>query len=285
MEYVVKSLSSCINVTGVVNIHFFEFPQEFYTKSESHPFYELVYVSSGKLNIKSEGYTGVLDDGKMILHKPQETHALSCAQGIAPKVIIIGFTCEQDISNTITSCPITLSPNNVKKLAEIVKEGRNVFSPPYDVPVYNMIKRDNPPLGSEQMLKNLIEYFLIGVLRDFNTQEEGEREDETALSISQIVNYINDNYTEKITISELAFLFKTNRSTLCKEFKKYTGKTVVEYTNSIKLQRAKKLITSSDKTLTSIADELNFESIHYFTRFFKKLTGVSPKEYRKNNNL
>lgn len=281
MEYVVKNLSSCINVTGVVNIHFFEFSQEIYTKSESHPFYELVYVSSGKLTIKSEGYTGVLDEGKMILHKPQERHALSCTQGIAPKVIIIGFTSEQEISNTITSCPITLSPNDVKKLAEIVKEGRNVFSPPYDVPVYNMIKRDNPPLGSEQMLKNLIEYFLIGVLRDFNSQEEGEREDEKALSISQIVNYINDNYTEKITISELAFLFKTNRSTLCKEFKKYTGKTVVEYTNSIKLQRAKKLITSSDKTLTSIADELNFESIHYFTRFFKKLTGVSPKEYRK----
>ncbi len=281
MDYVLKTLSPVISVTGIVNIHFFEFPYEFYTKSESHPFYELVYVSGGSLNIKSEGYVGKLEEGKMIIHSPEEMHSLSCESHTSPTVIIIGFSCEQQELTKIASTPTVLSPTNVKKLAEIVKEGRNVFAPPYDVPVYNMQKRDNPPFGSEQMLKNLLEYFLIGILRDYQMQNEGEREESDKLSVSEIVNYLNDNYTEKITIGELAFLFKTNRSTLCKEFKLYTGKTIVEYTNIKKLETAKTLIKTTEKTLTVIADELNFESIHYFTRFFKKLTGISPKEYRK----
>ncbi len=281
MEYVLKTLSPCVDVTGIVNIHFFEFPHDFYTKSESHPFYELVYVSGGSLIIKSDGYTGKLEEGKMIIHKPEEAHSLSCESSSTPTVIIVGFTCKQNTPNKIASIPMALSPADVKKLAEIVKEGRNVFAPPYDVPLYNMQKRDNPPFGSEQMLKNLLEYFLIGILRDCTMQGENEREEGDVLSVSEIVNYLNDNYTEKITIGELAFLFKTNRSTLCKEFKSFTGKTVVEFINAKKLEKAKTLIKTTEKTLTSIADELNFESIHYFTRFFKKLTGLSPKEYRK----
>ena len=280
MEYALKTLTPSLSVTGIVNLHYFEFPYEFYTKSDSHPFYELVYVSSGNLTIKSEGYTGELEEGRMILHRPKEYHSLSCESLSAPTVIIVGFTCEEKELDKIASSPITLSPANVKKLAEIVKEGRNVFTPPYDVPVYNMQKKENPPFGAEQMLKNLLEYFLIGILRDYSSQDD-IREDSEKLSVSEIVNYINDNYLEKITISELAFLFKTNRSTLCKEFKAHTGKTLVEYINLRKLKEAKLLIKNTKKTLTSIAEELNFESIHYFTRFFKKLTGLSPKEYRK----
>ena len=93
---------------------------------------------------------------------------------------------------------------------------------------------------------------------------------------------MDENYKEKITIDELSFIFRTNRSTLCKEFKLSTGKTVAEYVADKKLESAKRKIKSTDKTFTEIAEELNFESIHYFTRFFKKQTGMSPKTYRNS---
>ena len=102
------------------------------------------------------------------------------------------------------------------------------------------------------------------------------------VNAAEIIAYIDDNYKEKITLDELAFIFRTNRSTLCKVFKANTGKTITEYVSDKKLLSAKKKIKETDKTLTEIAEELNFESIHYFTRFFKKKTGVSPNEYRKS---
>lgn len=282
MKFVLKNLSNSISVTGIVNVHFFEFPEDFYTEQDKHPFYELVFVSSGKLLVDSEDYVGELEKSKVIIHRPNEFHSLKTLSRYAPTVIIIGFTCLGDIDK-FSAMPVALDDNDIKKLAEIIKEGRNVFAPPYNVPKYDMKKKKNPPFGAEQMLKNLLEYFLIGLKRkafegDFTPLNTAEK-----FTAKEIVDYIEDNYKEKITLDELAFIFRTNRSTLCKTFKESTGKTITEYVNNKKLVKAKEKIISTNKTFTEIAEELNFESIHYFTRFFKKCTGITPNEFRKIN--
>lgn len=282
MEFVTKKLNNSINVQGVVNVHFFEFTKDYYTKNDKHPFYEMIYVSSGKLTINSEDFNGELEKNKLIIHRENEYHALTCDKDSTPIVIIIGFTCTGSGIEKFSKTPITLTDADVKKLAEIIKEARNVFAPPYDVPVYDMKKKKNAPYGAEQMLKILLEYFLIGLMRKSteNVKTE-EMQSLERLNVAEIVDYINDNYLEKITIDELSFIFKTNRSTLCKEFKSYTNMTLTEYINDKKLKLAKTKIQKTSKTFTEIAEELNFESIHYFTRFFKKMTGLSPKEFRK----
>ena len=261
-----------------------QYPENYYTTHDSHPFRELVFVSSGRLAITSDNFSGILEKNTLLIHRPDETHSLKTVEGTAPTVIIIGFTCEGGDIDSFSGAPATLDDQDVKKLAEIVKEGRNVFAPPYDVPKYDMKKKKHPPYGAEQMLKNLLEYFLISLTRKFIDNaltEEAVGADK--VNAGEIISYIEDNYKEKITLDELAFIFRTNRSTLCKVFKLNTGKTITEYANDKKLAKAKDKILSTDKTLTEIAEELNFESIHYFTRFFKKHTGVSPKEFRKLN--
>ena len=283
MKFILKSLSDTISVTGIANVHFFEFPEDYSTENDKHPFYELLFVSGGKLNVESESYSGLLEKNQMIIHRANEFHSLKCIGNNMPTVIIIGFDCKgTDIERF--SIPYRLDDSEVKKLAEIVKEGRNVFAPPYNVPVYDMKKKKDSPFGSEQLLKNLLEYFLISLLRrSKNEIVQEERVENAKLSASEIISYIDVNYKEKITLDELAFIFRTNRSTLCKEFKSGTGKTITEYVADKKLLRAMDKIKNTDKTFTEIAEDLNFESIHYFTRFFKKMTGVSPKEFRKDN--
>ena len=71
--------------------------------------------------------------------------------------------------------------------------------------------------------------------------------------------------------------------TLCREFKRATGETLVSFVNARKIAKAKEKITATAKTFTQIAEEMNFESIHYFTRFFKKMTGLTPKQFRQKN--
>ena len=282
MKFVLKQLNDALSVTGVANVHFFEFPENYHTQNDSHPFHELLFVSGGKVEVKSENYNGSLSKHQLIIHKPGEWHSLRCIGSTMPTVIIIGFMSIGSGIEKFSGLPLTLSDSDIKTLAEIVREGRNVFMPPYDVPVYDMKKKKHPPFGAEQMLKNLLEYLLINLSRKFSGQKESEElYSYGKFSVSDIVNYIDDNYKEKITLDELAFIFRTNRSTLCREFKVGTGKTISEYVADKKLTEAKNKIISTDKTFTEIAEELNFESIHYFTRFFKKQTGVSPKVYRK----
>ena len=284
MKFVLKTLKNSISVTSIANVHFFEFPEDFYTEQDSHPFYELVYVSSGKLMVDSQDYVGHLDKNFMLIHRANELHSLKTLGSNAPTVIIIGFSCDSDTLDYFSKNPVYLDDGDVKKLAEIIKEGRNVFAPPYNVPKFDMKKKKDPPFGAEQLLKNLLEYFLISIVRKFHglsTNEENFAFDK--VSAKEIIDYINDNYKEKITIDELAFIFRTNRSTLCKTFKENTGKTITEFVNEKKLLKAQEKILTTNKTMTEIAEGLNFESIHYFTRFFKKMTGISPNEYRKQN--
>ena len=280
MKYVTKKLADTISVTGIVNLHFFEFGKDFSTDDEEHPFYELVFVNSGKLYISSEDYSGELLKNQLIIHRQNTTHSLRCNAEQAPSVIIIGFESRSPIIDNFSKEPQDLSPAAIRKLAEIVKEGRNVFKPPYNIPVYDMKKKKQQLLGSEQLLKILLEYFLIKLARE-HIQAESVEDGESPTLIHEIIKYVSDNFLEKITIDELAFLFKTNRATLCKEFKRATGKTVVEFINAEKIELAKKRIATTSETFTRIAEDMNFESIHYFTRFFKKMTGITPKEYRR----
>ncbi len=280
MEYIMKKLNSAINVTGIVNLHFFEFKRDFSTRNEHHPFYELLFVNTGRIHVSSDDYTGYVSKNQMLIHRANADHALSSTSEGEPSVIIIGFGCDSDKIDSFSHAPLSLSESSIKKLAEIVKEGRNVFTPPYNIPVYDMKKKRDQLFASEQMLRILLEYFLIKLIREHNFNENAEEGNESPLVINEIIAYVNDNFLEKITIDELAFLFKTNRATLCKQFKKNTGMTVIEFINGKKFDLAKTKISGTADTFTKIAEELNFESIHYFTRFFKKMSGMTPKEFR-----
>ena len=284
MNFIVKQLKNALSVTGIANVHFFDFEKNITTKTDKHPFCELLFVSSGSITVESEDFNGILYKENLLIHRANEHHKLT-THGEETRVIIIGFTCDNFDSAYFSKNPIKLNDVNIKKLAEIVKEGRNVFLPPHNVPVYDMKKNINQPYGSEQMLKNLLEYFLISITREHLTSYLPESNIKSEFTVNEIIAYLNDKYKEKITLNELSFIFGTNRTTLCKEFKEATGTTISNYLSNKKLEEAKHLISTTNKTFTEISIELNFESIHYFTRFFKKHTNLTPKEYKKQNRI
>ena len=109
--------------------------------------------------------------------------------------------------------------------------------------------------GSEQLLRMLLEYFLISLVREHRFNENAEDDsNKTTATISEVIEYVSGNCLEKITIDELSFLFGTNRSTLCREFKKATGKSVVEYINEQKFEVAKRKISTTNDNFTKIAE-------------------------------
>ena len=287
MEFVLKELNNAIAVTRIANVHFFEFEKDFYTENDRHPFCELVFVSRGELEVRSEDYTGRLTKNEMILHRAGEEHSLSCKKDSAPTVIVLGFEVTAGALDPLSRAPLLLGDRTVRLLAEIVKVAREVFAPPYDLPTFNMKKRKRIPYGAEQMLRLLLEELLILLVRDHTStrKEDDPHPTRRGPAIREIITYVDENFLERITIAELAFLFKTNRATLCRDFKRETGMTLLSYINEKKLALAKARILESEDTFTEIALSLRFESIHYFTRFFKKHTGMTPKEWKQTADL
>ena len=203
MNFKLKKLENVINVQEIANVHFFQFPKGYQTSTDKHPFLEMVFVGTGSISIRSKEYNGTLNKNELLIHPANCEHSLSCPKRAETTLIIIGFTCVSDKLEYFAKKPVRLDESQVKQLAEIVQEGRNVFAPPYNVPVYDMIKKKHTVFGSEQMLRSLIEGFLIGLIRKYEFFENSDSAQDSAFTINEIVQYIDNNYTEKIKLEEL----------------------------------------------------------------------------------
>ncbi len=282
MKFNLKKITDVLEIPEIANVHFFEFEKDYSTNEDSHPFCELVFSYSGTLGIISENYVGKLRKGELLIHRAGERHALKSHKNKKTTVVIIGFKCYSEYLNSFSKKPLRLSENETKELARIVKEGRNVFAPPYDVPVYDMKKKENQIWGSEQMLRSLLENFLVELVRNHVIREEKNDTDGSAdFKSEEILAYVDAHYTEKLVLDEMAFLFNTNRSAFCKKFKSFTGKTFVNYVAEKKLDTFLKMLSESNLSLSEIAQALGFDSTAYLCRFFKNHTGKTPKEYRR----
>ena len=122
---------------------------------------------------------------------------------------------------------------------------------------------------------------LISMIIDFARQVKAIRHPASSAKIvQQVISYINRHIDQKITTADIALSIKVERTYLCKRFKHHTGQSINECVTSMKIEEAKRLLVMSDKTLSGIADYLAFSSQSYFQNVFKKLTGVTPLDYR-----
>ena len=241
MNFKLKSFKKAIEVTRIAHIHYFEFTKQYRTDNDSHPFCELIYVDDGSILVNAQNYSGELCKNQIIIHKSGEIHSLKCSQDSSPNIIIIGFECKCEALDIFSKAPLELAGEQQKLLSEIIKEGRSVFMPPYDIPnLKDMKKREDYPFGADQMIKIGLESFLIMLVREFSKpSESAEPAHSTSLSnIQAIHQYVCENYNTKITLDNLCFLFGTNKTTLCKSFRQEYGTTVLNYITSLKIHEA-----------------------------------------------
>ena len=100
-----------------------------------------------------------------------------------------------------------------------------------------------------------------------------------------ILNYIHDNYQEKISVKDLADYLNISKNTCFRLFKKYLGKSPNEYILDYRINKAATFLLHSNKNIISIALECGFENASYFGKIFKKKTKLSPLNYRKEKML
>lgn len=100
-------------------------------------------------------------------------------------------------------------------------------------------------------------------------------------AISAVLDKIEADFDEDITLAELAELAGLNEKYLCRIFKEYTEKTIIEYINEIRVENACYEMSASHKNITCAAFDSGFNDLSYFSKTFKKLKGISPTEYKK----
>lgn len=98
--------------------------------------------------------------------------------------------------------------------------------------------------------------------------------------VYKVIEYIKANYRRHISLEEVAQTTYMSRTYLSSLFKKETGYSLSEYINLIRVDRAQTFLVDSDMSIAEIARMCGFEDQSYFTKVFRKVTGVTPKKYR-----
>ncbi len=98
--------------------------------------------------------------------------------------------------------------------------------------------------------------------------------------IKKAIHYIGEHFHENITLSEIADEVHLNPSYLSSVFKSTTGASFKDYLNTVRIEECKRLLLHTDYSLVDIAIACGYEDQSYFSKVFKKYTGISPKQYR-----
>jgi transcriptional regulator GlxA family with amidase domain len=113
----------------------------------------------------------------------------------------------------------------------------------------------------------------------FNAQKDHEDE-----AIKKAQDYIEKNVQEKIAVDQLAAIISLSRRNLERRFKKATSNTVVEYIQRVKIEAAKKNLEINRKNINEVMYDAGYSDSKSFRQVFKKITGLSPIDYRNKYN-
>ena len=101
-------------------------------------------------------------------------------------------------------------------------------------------------------------------------------------TVRDCLNYVDFHYMETLSLESLAARFAVNKNYLSNRFHKEVGRTLTDYINQTRIQRAVRLLEGTPLPMQQIAEQCGFTDANYFTRTFKKVNGLSPNEYRKS---
>ena len=297
MSYTGISNQKDITIEKIFSVHYFEYASNFSFEGENHNFWEFIYVDKGAVELTAGDELIHLQANEIFFHEPNEFHTVHIGDKIAPNAVVVSFSCQDEIMQFFKHKRLTIGQEEQYLLGKIISEAKQCFDCRLDDPYLKTIPlKKDVPLGTRQLLFFYLEQFIILILRKYGNPHIQLTKPETSVFKStkqasntqlfnDVVRYIKNNIHKKIDIATICKEFSISHSQLQKLFKYCCDLGIIEYVSFLKIEYAKEIIRSKNINFTQIAEELGYSSIHYFSRQFKKISGMTPSEYATSVKL
>ena len=244
-----------------------------------HNYYEFIYIAEGSTIHYLNGEKKTLNFGSLTMIKEGDTHWFYPAAGSKSLHLTLGITREKlkelcnvlaaDVYETITNSPSFTVILTENEQARIMSHAKRI----------DYIVDSTPKHSLEKIIATQTIIDILFVL----FQNSLSQNDLLPAWFSDLLNKLNTPEYLCASIPEIAQLANYSPKSLVSYFRKYTGDTIVSYQNKLKVNYACKLLAMTSKTTLDIANDLMYSSLTAFNCMFKKYTGMTPKEYRKNS--
>ena len=284
--YYKHRISCLLNVRQIVTIHYQSLDKYYVAKEEKHDFWEMIYVDKGRVFIINEESRIVLNSGEVYFIKPNNSHYVKCENN-EPNIFILSFDCHSNAMDALSNKKCYVNNSDRYLLENIMTEAIQTFYiPDFDPDLNELIVRDDPKFGGEQIIKNSLELFLINLLREKNDQQIQKQYFVSKLGSSsnledEIIKVLNDKIYGNFELDDLCKKIHYGKTRLCTYFQKKTGISIYKMYQQLKINEAKKLIRKG-KAFAEITDLLFFDSSSHFNATFKKITGMTPGDYKRS---
>ena len=255
-----------ISVTKIVTVLYLENSRDFVFGGESHDFWEFDYIDKGIMAITVDGKEYLLKSGELVFFHPNEFHSLEARGLSAPNHTVVSFVSNSKAMKYFKNKIIALNAQERKLLSILLREGLSAYTPiDKQPPITGMKVKENAPIGAVQMTFNLLEEFLITLLR---RSESGISIGTRLVSpmyyeslperTKEIAKYMEQNLGNHLSVSEIAKHFSMSESGLKKIFSTDANCGVIDFFNNMKIEKAKEYIREDEKNFTQISDDLGF---------------------------
>lgn len=239
------------------------------SQSHFHDYFEMYFLDSGERYHLMDDKLFKIQTGDCIIFPPQTMHRSYGNPNVSFSRVVLYFRPE-----IITS----------EELLNRLLHSRSVYRPDSQGLhqlrrlVYIMLKEQDSHYDCHtEYMQALVNLIMVTILR-MNQENTGIIRE---TRITRVIQYIHNHYAEDITLADLSRQFYVSEYYLCREFKKNTNRTIVEYIRRTRIMNAQRLFMETDKNVTEVARETGFSNLTHFNRVFRDILGVTPSNYRK----
>ena len=282
--FIPHKMANIITIFKIATINYLEFDKDFSFSGESHNFWEMIYVDKGELTVVVRNKEISLKQGESFFIKPNEWHSEYSNHEVAPNVFIISFVCHSKAINFFKNKKVIIPARYRHFITSIMSETVESFDTSLSKTVFTAKKQK--PIGGEQLIRINLEYLLIMLIRTENKNEVKRPLlfDETIKDelTEKTLALLHDSVYQRKSVNEICAEIGYSKAYLSKVFGDNTGYSLGSYMNKLKIDEAKKLLREDKYNITQISDLLAYSDPHYFSKVFRRVEGMSPREYLKS---
>ncbi len=280
MNYIRTPLRRRFAVENIISVHYFPYTKDFFFPGESHDFWELIIVDSGEVTVFDEKEI-ILKQGEGILHAPDKYHNIR-ANNVFSNIIIITFDCGAE--ELYSHARKFTASSSIKFLAQmIINEANRALKEPLDIVIQEKLDfKPDADYAAEHLILNALELILIEIIRSDETPPV--KKSQNRILADKILYLLKNNINKKVTIDEIANSLGYCTTHIKKVFKSEYGLSIIQYFISMRIDEAKKMLSTREYTVSQVAESLGFDNVQYFCTQFKQRTNMTPFQYISSVN-